>query len=173
MPGMEDGLFPGFKSMDSDDGIEEERRLCYVGMTRAREKLILTSAGYRVNFGRGDYTKESMFLDEIDKKYLEVHGNAFRPSRREEERRLKTMDWELDGFAKPFRGAAATDPFRAVKEEIKKGNVTETLTPGDRVTHPKFGFGIVTGVTGKIVEVNFESVGTKKLALGLAPLKKV
>ncbi|MCR5183008.1 MAG: DUF3553 domain-containing protein [Clostridia bacterium] len=173
MPGMEDGLFPGFKSMDSDDGIEEERRLCYVGMTRAREKLILTSAGYRVNFGRGDYTKESMFLDEIDKRYLEVHGNAFRPSRREEERRLKTMDWELDGFAKPFRGAVATDPFRAVKEEIKKGNVTETLTPGDRVTHPKFGFGIVTGVTGKIVEVNFESVGTKKLALGLAPLKKV
>ena len=172
MPGMEDGLFPGFKSMDSDNGIEEERRLCYVGMTRAREKLIMTSAGYRVNFGHGDYTKESMFLDEIDRRYLEVHGNAFKPSRRDEQRRLDTMDWELDGFAKPFKSAAA-DPFRAVKEEIKKENFTGALQAGDRVTHPKFGFGTVVGVTGKIVEVNFESVGTKKLALGLAPLKKV
>ena len=53
MPGMEDGLFPGWRSLDSQEGIEEERRLCYVGMTRAKERLCLTSAGYRVMYGPG------------------------------------------------------------------------------------------------------------------------
>ncbi len=54
LPGMEDGLFPGHRALDSDSGMEEERRLCYVGMTRAEEKLILTGAAYRVMYGHGD-----------------------------------------------------------------------------------------------------------------------
>ena len=54
IPGMEDGLFPGHRAMDSEEGLEEERRLCYVGMTRAKERLFLTSAAYRMLYGQGD-----------------------------------------------------------------------------------------------------------------------
>lgn len=58
--------------MDNESGMEEERRLCYVGMTRAREKLILTGAAYRVLYGRGEYTRESTFLRELDKSLLDA-----------------------------------------------------------------------------------------------------
>ena len=71
LPGMEDGLFPGHKAFDSPTGMEEERRLCYVGMTRAKETLILTSAAMRTLYGRTDYTRESQFLREVDKRLLE------------------------------------------------------------------------------------------------------
>lgn len=71
LPGMEDGLFPGHKAFDSTDKMEEERRLCYVGMTRAKETLILCSAAMRTLYGRTDYTRESQFLRELDKRLLE------------------------------------------------------------------------------------------------------
>lgn len=72
LPGMEDGLFPSWRSYDKGpDGVEEERRLCYVGMTRAREKLYLSSAETRTLYGKTDYTKESQFLREVDARLLE------------------------------------------------------------------------------------------------------
>ena len=71
MPGMEDGLFPGWRAFDKPDGIEEERRLCYVGMTRAMQKLYLTSAQMRTLYGKTDYTKESQFLKELDKSLID------------------------------------------------------------------------------------------------------
>ena len=70
LPGMEDGLFPGHRSFDSIEEMEEERRLCYVGMTRAKERLFLTSAAIRTMYGRTEYTRESQFLREIDPKVL-------------------------------------------------------------------------------------------------------
>lgn len=83
LPGLEDGLFPGHRAMDNESGMEEERRLCYVGMTRAREKLILTGAAYRVLYGRGEYTRESTFLRELDKSLLDAAGDTvFTASRR-------------------------------------------------------------------------------------------
>jgi DNA helicase-2/ATP-dependent DNA helicase PcrA len=71
MPGLEDGLFPSARSLENPGGVEEERRLCYVGMTRAMEKLYLTRAKARTMYGRWDRTLESRFLKEIDKEYLE------------------------------------------------------------------------------------------------------
>ena len=71
MPGMEDGLFPGWRSFEKPDGIEEERRLCYVGMTRAMQKLYLTGAEVRTLYGKTDYTKESQFLKELDKSLID------------------------------------------------------------------------------------------------------
>jgi DNA helicase-2/ATP-dependent DNA helicase PcrA len=71
MPGMEDGLFPGWRSLDKPDGIEEERRLCYVGMTRAMQRLYLTSAQLRTLYGKTDYTRASQFLKELDKSLVE------------------------------------------------------------------------------------------------------
>ena len=72
---MEDGLFPGHRAMDSEEGLEEERRLCYVGMTRAKERLFLTSAAYRILYGQGDYTRESKFLRELDRSVLDPAGD--------------------------------------------------------------------------------------------------
>ena len=68
MPGMEDGLFPGWRAFDAPDGLEEERRLCYVGITRAKERLWMTSAETRTMYGKTDFTRESQFLREIDRR---------------------------------------------------------------------------------------------------------
>ena len=71
IPGMENGIFPGTASFDEEGRLEEERRLCYVGITRAKKKLYLTGAETRMLYGRTDYTSESMFLDEMDKQYID------------------------------------------------------------------------------------------------------
>ena len=71
MPGLEDGLFPGWRAFDREEGLEEERRLCYVGITRAKERLWMTSAAMRTMYGRTDYTRESQFLRELDSRLLE------------------------------------------------------------------------------------------------------
>ncbi len=172
MPGLEDGLFPGFRALDSSQGIEEERRLCYVGMTRAREKLIMTSAKYRVLYGRGDYTRESMFIKEIDPKLLDVIGDTYTPSRRIDNR-LGIDTGALDGFAQPaFR---PYDPLKYAKKQVNEAAAlrNETFAVGDKVSHAKFGFGTVVEISGKTIAVNFEEDGVKKLAIGMAPLKKV
>ena len=170
MPGMEDGLFPSFRSMDTEEGIEEERRLCYVGMTRAREKLILTSAQYRVSYGHGDFARESMFIQEIDPGLLDVIGNSYRPSGRSGDRTQIGIG-TLDGFAKAPQ--MPYDPLRFAKQQVKKTVSNESFEIGDNVSHGKFGHGIVVDVTSSTVTVVFDDFGTKKLAIGMAPLKKV
>ncbi len=74
LPGMEDGLFPGWRALEKPTGLEEERRLCYVGMTRAKERLFMTSAQMRTLYGKTEYTRESQFMREIDKKLLAGDG---------------------------------------------------------------------------------------------------
>lgn len=74
LPGMEDGLFPGWRALEKPTGLEEERRLCYVGMTRAKERLFMTSAQMRTLYGKTEYTRESQFMREVDKKLLEGDG---------------------------------------------------------------------------------------------------
>jgi DNA helicase-2/ATP-dependent DNA helicase PcrA len=166
MPGMEDGLFPGWRSLEQG-GIEEERRLCYVGMTRARERLFLTSAAYRVLYGRGDFTRESQFLRELDPKLLAGDGVY----RKKEEVRLGEPA-VFDGYRrqpplKPFDRLA-----RAVADTEAQAGPKETFAAGDRVVHGKFGPGLVLEVQGNVVTVMFDREGRKKLAADIAPLKK-
>jgi len=182
LPGMEDGLFPGYRAQDDQDEMEEERRLCYVGMTRAKERLFLTSASYRVMFGHGDYTRESQFLRELDPSVLDESGDSvYVPSQRT--RNQSMMDTgSFDGFGPSmFRGEQKTSPFgydpvqhakEALKENARK-NETQEFSIGDKVSHSKFGVGTVTNVTTQIVTIDFEEVGQKKLAIGLAPIKKI
>lgn len=167
MPGMEDGLFPGWRAFDREDGLEEERRLCYVGITRARERLWLTGAERRTLYGKTDYTRESQFLRELDKKLIEGDGIY--------EKKDKSAGAFIDGASaqtpfKPF------DQLKYARQQTKQnaaaGASKESFDAGDRISHPKFGEGEVISCDGKIVEVRFES-GTKKLALGFAPLKKL
>ncbi len=167
MPGMEDGLFPGWRSMERD-GLEEERRLCYVGMTRAKERLFLTSAAYRTMYGKGDYTRESQFLRELNPKLLEGDGVY----RKAADVRIGEKAG-LDGYAKipPFR------PFdrleMAKRETHQQLTPKETFSKGDKVTHGKFGPGLVLESEGNVVTVMFDREGKKKLAADIAPLTKV
>lgn len=92
LPGMEDGLFPGWRAFEREDGLEEERRLCYVGMTRAKERLCLTSANMRTLYGKTDLTRESQFLRELDKRLID--GDAIF-----ERKRMRENPLPLTGLA--------------------------------------------------------------------------
>lgn len=166
LPGMEDGLFPGWRAFEREDGLEEERRLCYVGMTRAKERLCLTSAQMRTLYGKTDFTRESQFLRELDKHLID--GDAIYEKKKDSRSPLS-----MDGYSrkKPF------DPFeqlRYVKQQVKKNAAgsKEAFKEGDQVVHPKFGRGTVVRADDKIIHVAFLDGSLKKLAAGLAPLSR-
>ncbi len=166
MPGMERGLFPSYRSLDKPDGVEEERRLCYVGMTRAKEKLFMSSAEMRMLYGRTDITIESQFLREIDKQYLV--GMALY------DRKSRTVDrYDTD---RVYDDSVYVSPISIINQ-IKARPKKQTLAgidvkPGDRVDHAKFGEGLVLEVDGNIIRVQFEE-GAKNLAKDMAPLTKI
>lgn len=170
MPGMEEGLFPGTRAMESPGGMEEERRLCYVGMTRAMRKLYLTAAKARTLYGRYNRMIESKFLKEVDKNLLDGWKDIGR-----DERMVHGAYGAEDGFGssqiyRPF------DQARIIKETVKKQNSQAKdlhLENGDRVKHSKFGEGMVLEANEKIVTVMFDQAGKKKLAIDMAPLEKL
>ncbi len=147
MIGMEEGIFPHSRSIE-EQGIEEERRLAYVGMTRAMELLTLTHASARSLYGRRDYNLPSRFLDEL-------------PTEVERER-LRPTSWS--GYASPRQSAAAR-PDREIP----------SLQTGDSVRHTSLGEGVVTRIEpGGIATVRFAGDGSeRKLMLEYAPLEKV
>ena len=167
LPGLEDGLFPGWRAFDREDGLEEERRLCYVGITRAKERLWLTSAEMRTMYGKTDYTRESQFLREMDKKLLE--GDAVF----EKKRKDPAEGAFSDGISreKPFQ---PFDQLKYARQQTKQKveALSGSFLPGDRVSHPKFGEGTVQAADARTVTVAFAD-GTKKLAIGFAPIKKI
>ena len=176
LPGMEDGLFPGHRAMDNESGMEEERRLCYVGMTRAQEKLILTGAAYRVLYGRGEYTRESTFLRELDKSLLDAAGDTVFTASRRTNNHLGVDTGSPDGFSQlAFRPYPAYDPLKYAKQAVRENTRSsgKNFAVGDQVRHGKFGPGLVLEVDDKTVTVMFDSVGRKKLAKDVAPIEKI
>ena len=143
LAGMEEGLFPHVRSIEEEAGVEEERRLCYVGMTRAQRRLILTYARQRAAFGTASPSLPSRFLAEIPDDQLTRTTTP----------RTPTGDWP--------------DEDRPVP----------AVAVGDHVRHKTFGMGRVLEVDGEgpraIVTVRFDGAGTKRLALGYAPLTVV
>jgi DNA helicase-2/ATP-dependent DNA helicase PcrA len=167
--GLEEGVFPGYRSMLDEAEIEEERRLCYVGITRAKEKLYLTHAYCRTLFGNTTYNKESRFLGEISPKLLETNdGNARKPSGR------SSITWgaQGNGSFKLFRGSK---PF--IIDELQPKVVDISFNKGDVVEHKKFGVGTVTSVEKEgsdyKLEIQFENSGMKRLMASYARLKKL
>ena len=176
LPGMEDGLFPGHRALDNENGMEEERRLCYVGMTRAREKLFLTGAAYRVLYGRGEYTRESTFLRELDKSLLDEAGDTVFTAGRRTNNFLGVDTGSPDGFSEPaFRPYPAYDPLKYARQAVRENtrSAGRSFTAGERVRHGKFGEGMVLEVDDKTVTVIFDSVGRKKLVKDIAPIEKL
>ncbi len=203
MPGMELGIFPSYRTIDKGDDLEEERRLCYVGMTRAKERLYMSSAEQRMLYGKTDYTIESPFLKEIDKKYMggmalyDKRGRGLSFDRYDSmadnysygsytspisERRTGSSyapsfaSGKDRGYSSPLKAAAETKAnVQALRPVFapKQTLAGEELLPGEKVSHDKFGEGTVIEVNGNIITVIFNLVGTKKLAKDKAPLKKV
>jgi DNA helicase-2/ATP-dependent DNA helicase PcrA len=145
MIGMEEGIFPHSRSIE-EQGVEEERRLCYVGMTRAMERLTLTHTMSRSLFGRREYNLASRFLDEL-------------PTEVERER-LRPASWS--GYGSP--PSAGVEPRPGI-----------TVSTGDAVRHGSLGEGIVTAVEpGGVVTVRFAADGTeRRLMVEYAPLEKI
>lgn len=144
--GLEEGLLPHEQSLMADSEIEEERRLCYVGMTRAEKRLYLSQADQRMIHGRLNSNEPSRFLEEIPDEVIE--------SRKE----LNQIQTFKDNKAKAQKEASRVD--------IK-------LSKGTQVKHFKLGVGRVVSVDDNMVEVDFPKLGRKKLSLEYAPLEKV
>ena len=174
LAGMEDGLFPSYMTVTSDDreDMEEERRLCYVGITRAEQKLTMTSAMRRMVRGETQYNKVSRFMKEIP---LELLDNGNRSLKMFEERQEIPKQTAYTQAKQTFKAkafsAAAPKQFAVSKEKGLDYGV------GDRVRHMKFGEGIVTQITegGRDFEVTveFDTVGVKKMFAGFARLVKL
>ena len=182
MPGMENGLFPGSASMDDPSKMEEERRLCYVGITRAMRKLYLTGAQTRMLYGRTDFTIESEFMREMDTNLLEgdptvaeraasaggIRGDGGILGMREFKGRYEcSADGYDASFSKPF------DALKFAKKQASKGISNEGFEAGDRIRHPKFGEGLLIEQDAKTLTIAFDSVGIKKLGKGFVKLTKV
>ena len=164
--GLEDGVFPHLRSLGEPEELEEERRLCYVGITRARRRLYLSHAWSRSLFGSTQYNPPSRFLKEIPEHLTElVEGSRSRG-------RSATGSWGRDRIVEAAsRPTAATRPVRSTGAE-RLG-----IRVGDDVVHGKFGEGVVLEVigSGDAAEaiVRFPGVGEKRLLLAWSPLKKV
>ena len=167
--GMEDGLFPGYMTIMSDDpsDMEEERRLCYVAITRAMEKLHISAAKQRMIHGETQYNRVSRFVKEIPKELLDTGRITENPMRQRIVKPTQTSS------AKPIFKAKA---FEANKFKVSKATNLE-YTNGDRVKHIKFGEGTVVNIAdgGRDYEVtvNFDKVGVKKMFASFAKLKKI
>ena len=201
MTGMEEGLFPSSMSINSDDRseIEEERRLCYVGITRAMQKLTLTFARSRMVNGETMWSRASRFVDEINDDLLDKHllENSFRRDSFDEDdeddsfigkRGMKSNPEKnvfrtaVGDFRRPAFSSSAAPAFSSHTKPAFGKTVPERpdhleYGVGDRVRHTKFGEGTVTGIKEGArdfeVTVEFDTKGTRNLLAGFAKLEKV
>ena len=182
--GVEEGLFPHSRALVDANELEEERRLAYVGITRAQERLFLTHAWSRQQFGTTQYNPPSRFLEEIPEELIEHQGNV---QNRPKARTTRDDDWggrkvssfdpddefrerQVDAAMAAGRSAAQRPPQPTNSQEIG-------LRVGDTVEHSVFGEGIIIDITGSgdktEAVINFREKGRKHLLLAWAPLKKL
>ena len=167
LAGMEDGIFPGYMTIVGDDpqDMEEERRLCYVGITRAKKKLYLSAAKRRMMQGRTQFNKVSRFIDEIPEQLLQLDSGVNFKEKRPDKALFSSN--RSNRFRKPYQAKS----FTSTKMDTLPYDV------GDMVKHIKFGKGkvleIVSGGRDYEVTVDFEKAGVKKMFASFAKQKKV
>lgn len=180
LPGWEDGLFPSQRSMDESGvaGLEEERRLAYVGITRAEEVCTISFAANRRVFGQWQSSLPSRFIDELPEAHVDVmtppglYGGGYgaaAPSN-EPESRLHEAVANADVYNSPgWRRLQSRSQQRTVSQPSKSKTTTidmkvvSSFTVGERVFHQKFGYGGVTAIEGDKLEIDFEKAGLKKV----------
>ena len=162
LSGLEEGIFPGMRSMNSDEDIEEERRLCYVAVTRAKKRLYITKTVSRTLYGKTTPTVPSRFFREIPQEYIE-DKTAIRPK----------ISEGLKGLGFYSVSQPKKTPY---KREINSG-ISKSFKAGDIVEHRKFGRGEILKATpcgnDCILEIQFESIGFKRLMAAFAKVKKI
>ena len=193
--GMEEGIFPGYKSIGEPKELEEERRLCYVGITRARQYLFLTCAKQRTIFGSTTYNAASRFIEEIPKEYLQGYEDTFKDNdsysdstykweygKSSKVTTYKMNDMTSSGIEKSKKTSTSGYNFRTPESFLsnlnKKSETTVDLSQyqaGVRVFHKKFGEGIINYVEKEgddlKVDINFDKVGHKRLMAKFANLQ--
>ena len=179
--GAEEGIFPGIRAIGETEEMEEERRLCYVAMTRAKEELCLTCAGQRMLFGRTSANRPSRFVEEIPPEHLERSGRTFLSDPGPDWGGMPSRSSGYDGYGRspygqrPAYGAGRTAQEGGVYRGRAGGGAPAApaavmrLSKGDLVDHKAFGRGMVLSVQAMggdaLVEIAFDSVGTKRLML--------
>jgi ATP-dependent DNA helicase UvrD/PcrA len=181
LPGWEDGLFPSQRSMDESGlkGLEEERRLAYVGITRAEEVCTISFAGNRRVFGQWQSALPSRFIDELPEDHVDVltppglYGGGYGAAgmggqdvsggieaRVAEANVYNSPGWKRMQARSGQRGMSQPSESRNSVIDL---NAVSSFTVGDRVFHQKFGYGAVTGIEGDKLEIEFEKAGAKKV----------
>lgn len=163
--GMEDGLFPSFRSEMNDEEMEEERRLCYVAVTRAKEQLYLTCAERRMIYGRTQFSKPSRFIEEIPKDLLDSNISE---RHRQQQAALEAAEQVYQkrtafSVSQAYRTAAAAER----KIARPQGSEVPAVRVGDRVRHKAFGDGLIVSAkplgNDMLIEIAFDTKGTKRL----------
>jgi DNA helicase II / ATP-dependent DNA helicase PcrA len=176
LPGWEDGLFPSQRSMDESGikGLEEERRLAYVGITRAEEVCTISFVGNRQVFGQWQSAMPSRFIDELPAEHVEVltppglYGGGYGAAMPKSNLHEKAA--EANVYNSPgWRRLQARSGERGMSQPRESRNVVIDLDAvssfemGERVFHQKFGYGRIIGIEGEKLEIDFEKAGTKKV----------
>ena len=177
--GMEEGVFPGYRAIGEEEELEEERRLCYVALTRAKERLCLTCAAQRMLFGRTAANLPSRFVQEIPADRVDAGGRVRRPQRDA----FQDGGWSSEERISQVRPAASprtqsrpsgtrvpSSTYR--KPAPKPSQPMLSLRKGDMVRHSAFGTGMVLTIQpmggDALIEVAFDNVGTKRMMLKAA-----
>ena len=172
LTGLEEGIFPHIRSLGDPDELEEERRLCYVGITRAQERLYLCHAWSRTLFGSTDYYQPSRFLHEIPEELVHTVGE-----KRQRRGRAAHRDDIVDAAMRSGRrdDASRTGGPRPAPTLGARGAESLGLKIGDDVAHEIFGEGVILDIEGSGDQaeaiVRFRDVGEKRLLLTWAPLQ--
>ncbi|HAR1359318.1 DNA helicase PcrA [Enterococcus faecium] len=161
--GLEEGVFPLSRALMEESELEEERRLAYVGITRAEEALYLTNAFSRTLYGRTQYNRPSRFVEEIDQELLEIEG-------------MRPTPKKTPVFAKKTAYSYKQPETAVVPSKSATGGENNNWKPGDKVKHKKWGLGTVVRVSGTSkdleLDVAFPSQGVKRLLAAFAPIEK-
>ena len=180
IPGMENGIFPGMQSIMNNADMEEERRLAYVGITRAKEKLILSNAKTRMLHGQTAYNPPSCFLDEIPSDLTIVQRpdyNAYSSGSYAGSRYNNTSSTGNNSSASYSSSVPKTGYSASISTSKPKSATVTEYNIGEKVRHKKFGQGMILSVSkmgnDMLLEIAFDTVGTKKLMAKVAPLEKI
>jgi len=166
MVGMEEGIFPGYRSMADESELEEERRLCYVGITRAKQKLYMTNTFTRTLFGNTTYNRMSRFLREIPPELMDSNEMEASTSR------SNTGTYRTESFGNFSKSRIST-----FTDTSKPRVAATSFSVGDQVEHKQFGVGIITKIVEEkddlMLEIHFKGTGMKRLMASFAKLSKI
>ncbi|HIY06623.1 MAG TPA: UvrD-helicase domain-containing protein [Candidatus Evtepia faecigallinarum] len=176
--GMEEGVFPGYRAIGEEEELEEERRLCYVALTRAKERLYLTCAAQRMLFGRTSANLPSRFVQEIPPEHLQAGGRVRQPRREI----IQDNDWSTEERFSQLRQPVSRSQMprpsgtraapAAYRQPAPKAKPLMQLRKGEVVRHAAFGTGMVLSIQpmggDALIEVAFDNVGTKRMMLKAA-----